>query len=154
MFQERFFYIMDKACIFGKVKETNLHRIRVLLISLTGLAAACLFYTFNPADSSLFAPCPFHALTGLYCPGCGSLRAIHQLLHMHFLSAFKLNPLLVFSIPLMGYLLLYPPLFRSKKRLLSVADMPAFLIWIYLGIVLLFWIIRNMPLHPFSLLTS
>jgi hypothetical protein len=144
---------MGKACLFTKRKGDNFHRLRVLLIFLSGLTTACLLYTFNPADSRLYAPCPFHALTGLYCPGCGSLRAIHQLLHMHLLSAFKLNPLLVLSIPLLGYLLLHPYVAASKKHFLSDVNMPAFLIWIYLGIVVSFWIIRNTPLYPFSLLT-
>jgi hypothetical protein len=144
---------MDKVSIFTGEKRNNLYRIKVLLISAIGLAVVCLLYTFNPADSRLYAPCFFHALTGLYCPGCGSLRAIHQLLHMHFLSAFKLNPLLVLSIPLLGYLLLRPYLFRPGKHLLRDTDIPAFLILIYLGIVVSFWIIRNTPLYPFSLLT-
>jgi hypothetical protein len=144
---------MGEACVFTKGKEANLHRTKVLLISVIGFVVACLLYAFNPADSLLYAPCPFHALTGLYCPGCGSLRAIHQLLHMHFLSAFRLNPLLVLSIPLLGYLLLHPYLVRSKKHFLPDVNIPAFLIWIYLGIVVSFWIIRNIPLYPFSLLT-
>ena len=30
-------------------------------------------YVWEPAASGLFPPCPFHAFTGLHCPGCGSL---------------------------------------------------------------------------------
>src|SRR5580693_9291812 len=42
---------------------------------------AVLLELFDPATSGIFPPCPFRYLTGWYCPGCGSLRAIHQLLH-------------------------------------------------------------------------
>lgn len=146
-------YRMGETCIFTARKGNKFHRIKAILLTGIAFALASLLYTFNPADSFLYAPCLFHALTGLYCPGCGSLRAIHQLLHMHFLSAFKLNPLFVLSLPLLGYLLLYPYLFRRKKYPLPNANMPALLIWIYLGIVITFWIIRNIPLYPFSLLT-
>jgi hypothetical protein len=106
---------MGEAYIFTARKGNKFHRIKVVLIAGIALGIASLLYTFNPADSFLYAPCPFHALTGLYCPGCGSLRTIHQLLHMHFLSAFKLNPLLVLSISLLGYLLLHPYLLRIKS---------------------------------------
>ena len=143
---------MNETYIFTARKGNKFHQIKVLLFSVTSMAVACLLYTFNPADSFLYAPCPFYALTGLYCPGCGSLRAIHQLLHMHFLSAFKLNPLLFLSTPLLGYLLSRSYFFRPKKYPLSNVNIPAFLIWIYLGVVISFWIIRNIPLYPFSLL--
>jgi len=143
---------MDEACVLTRKKGNNFRRVRALLISVTGLAAICLLYTFNPADSFLYAPCPFHTITGLYCPGCGSLRAIHQLLHMHFFTAFKLNPLLILSIPLLVYLLLRSYFFQSKQYS-SNPDLPASLIWIYLGVVVLFWIIRNTSLYPFSLLS-
>jgi len=143
---------MDKVCVFTRESENNIYRIKVLSILITGLAATFLLYTFNPADSLFYAPCLFHAITGLYCPGCGSLRAMHQLLHMHFSAAFKLNPLFVLSIPLLVYLLLRSRFFKPKKYS-SNSDIPAFLIWIYLYVVALFWIIRNIPSYPFSLLS-
>ena len=60
-------------------------------------------YVWEPAASGLFPPCPFHALTGLHCPGCGSLRAVHQLLHGELWAAFRLNPLMVLSLPLLAF---------------------------------------------------
>ena len=61
-------------------------------ITAAGLLAGAALYLFNPAESRLFPPCPFHALTGWQCPGCGSLRAAHCLLHGEFIAAFRLNP--------------------------------------------------------------
>src|SRR5690349_2777045 len=51
-----------------------------------------LYGIFDP-DHFLFPKCPFHSLTGLLCPGCGSQRALHQILHGHIGASFKLNPL-------------------------------------------------------------
>ncbi|WP_225974845.1 DUF2752 domain-containing protein [Arachidicoccus ginsenosidivorans] len=50
-------------------------------------------------DSSWFPKCPFRSLTGLQCPGCGSQRAIHDLLNLDILGAFRENALMVVSIP-------------------------------------------------------
>ena len=35
----------------------------------------------------LFPPCPFNALTGWNCPGCGGLRMTHDVLHGDFAAA-------------------------------------------------------------------
>ena len=45
-------------------------------------------------------------VTGLLCPGCGTLRGLHQLLHGHLAAAFRLNPVMVLSLPLLGYVAL------------------------------------------------
>ena len=125
----------------------------ILTVCAAGIVAIPMLYFFNPADSGLYPLCPFHWLTGLYCPGCGSLRAMHQLLHGHLIAAFGLNPLMVLSLPFVicGFLSHIAAL-KSGKPLLE-SRVPAIYIWIYLGIVLLFWIARNIPVYPLSLLT-
>lgn len=42
------------------------------------------------ADHVFF--CPFHELTGLYCPGCGGTRSLTALMHGHPLLAVHENP--------------------------------------------------------------
>ena len=49
----------------------------------------------DPADTGLFPPCPFLTLTGLQCPGCGTLRGLHQLLNGHLIAALGLNIVMV-----------------------------------------------------------
>src|SRR4051794_7766742 len=68
----------------------------VLVIAAAGLVALRIF---NPASSGVFPPCPLHYLTGLYCPGCGSLRAIHALLHGNLHNAWAMNPLTMVLLP-------------------------------------------------------
>ena len=53
--------------------------------ALLGLAAVLFF--FNPAQSGFYPFCVFHRTTGLLCPGCGSLRALHQLLHQRICTS-------------------------------------------------------------------
>jgi hypothetical protein len=107
-------------------------------------------FLWEPEGSGLFPDCPFHARTGLHCPGCGSLRAMHQLLHGHLWAAFRLNPLMVLSLPLVALAVSsahWPHLrFGWVER---IASHPAWPLAI-LAIVLLYWLLRNLPYEPFS----
>lgn len=62
------------------------------------LAAAALLFAFEPATTWWLPSCPLHALTGWLCPLCGSLRAVHALLHGAPRVAFGLNPLTTLGI--------------------------------------------------------
>jgi hypothetical protein len=48
--------------------------------------------------------CPLHALTGLSCPLCGSLRAVDELVRGHVATAFGDNALLVAALPIVAAL--------------------------------------------------
>jgi hypothetical protein len=55
----------------------------------------------------LFPACPFKALTGLDCPGCGGLRMVHDVLHGDFAAAVVDNVFLLVGLPLLlGWILL------------------------------------------------
>lgn len=73
----------------------------LLIILGTGLLIGLIYiyYQYNPAHYTWFPKCPFRALTGLQCPGCGSQRAIHALLHGHVGEAFRQNALVPMAIP-------------------------------------------------------
>ncbi len=55
--------------------------------------ASAILITFDPATTWWFPSCPLRALTGLLCPLCGSLRALHALLVGAPVVALSLNPL-------------------------------------------------------------
>ena len=65
-------------------------------------AAAYCLYAFDPATTALYPGCALRAATGLACPGCGTLRALHRMAHADFLAAFRLNPLVVLALPAAG----------------------------------------------------
>ena len=67
----------------------------VLLAAVAGLVLFC----FDPRQYHFYPVCFFHKTTGLLCPGCGALRALHQLLHGHLAAAFRFNPVLIVSLP-------------------------------------------------------
>lgn len=57
-----------------------------------------LYFRFDPTLYP-FPKCPFWSLTGLKCPGCGSQRALHQLLHGQVGAAAQANLLFVLVLP-------------------------------------------------------
>jgi hypothetical protein len=76
------------------LQDRSAHRGLGHPVGLSGVfAAAALLFAFDPAATWWFPSCPIHALTGWLCPFCGSLRAVHALLHGTPLVAAELNPL-------------------------------------------------------------
>lgn len=122
-----------------------------LALVWTGVAAGFAYcYLIDPASTSLGIPCPFHAATGYYCPGCGSTRALHQLVHGNLAGAFAFNPLAVLVLPYLGYSLLsYTSLVLRRKPLPGYLA-PAWQTWAFLAVVLAYWVLRNVPVYPFS----
>lgn len=124
-----------------------------LVVMLTaGAAALVALRVFDPATSGMFPPCPLRFLTGWYCPGCGSLRALHQLLQGNFRNAITLNPLLVLSFPFLAYGMASYARFVMWGSYLPRLFLPApWIRGLCVGIVV-FGIARNIPAYPFSLL--
>jgi hypothetical protein len=126
------------------------------IILFCGILAAALalaaLRAFDPAISGLFPPCPIHALTGWYCPGCGSLRAVHQLLNGHLQAAFAMNPLALIAFPFLLYGLASQVSLQLRGRFLPRRFIPGSWIWTLGAAIIAFGIARNIPVFPFNLL--
>jgi hypothetical protein len=70
-------------------------RLTVVLIWLALAVGSTYLFIFEPGKSGFFLVCPFYALTGLACPGCGTTRGLHHLLHGDVITAFRFNPLMM-----------------------------------------------------------
>ncbi len=68
--------------------------------------AAALFLRLAPEGAKRFYPrCFLNVATGLYCPGCGTLRALTALGELDFRTAFLYNPFLFLIVgPLAAYM--------------------------------------------------
>lgn len=79
-------------------------RRRILLLSLIPavVAALAFYYAVDPAQSGLAPRCVINALTGYLCPGCGSQRMLHALLHGDLASAWHHNAFLLCFLPLLA----------------------------------------------------
>ena len=80
--------------------------------------------------------CPIHALTGFYCPGCGSTRAVKAVLNGDLPLAFHDNALLMVS-----------PVVLASGLLIEKYSQKRIWLYVFLSIVLvavvIFTVIRN-----------
>lgn len=119
-------------------------RLLILSLPLLLIALTIIYYRVSPTTSVFFPKCAFLLLTGLKCPGCGSQRAVHALLHADLASAFAHNALLVLSLPYLALLIgarLYVYL-HPASSLRSTLESPL-AIRTYFVITIAFWIARN-----------
>jgi hypothetical protein len=81
---------------------------RQLALTSAAIAAAVvavwIYRAFDPSEAGWFPPCLFKAATGLDCPGCGTQRAFHALLHGDLAGAWGFNAAFVLSLPLIALL--------------------------------------------------
>lgn len=116
-----------------------------LLAGLLGVVGILVNHT--PGESPWLPSCPFHALTGLFCPGCGITRALHALLHGEFVKAFSMNALGIVCLPFMALI------WTNKKFRWKWMTHPA-AAWIldariWATLIISYFILRNIPLEPF-----
>ena len=119
------------------------------ILLLIILLVAVLFFVLNPVKNALFPSCIFHSLTGVYCPGCGSQRALHSLLHLDLAGVISYNFLFLPAALLLLYHYTHPLLNRMFKLNLPNIFYRKNTPWIVLTVVVVFWIARNLPWYPF-----
>jgi hypothetical protein len=107
---------------------------------------------FDPSTSHFFPVCPLYSLTGFACPGCGLTRGFHALFHGDVTHALGFNLLSPVWAVIFAYLWisLVVTAVRGKGLPMWMAD-PRFL-WTFMFILIVFGILRNLPVYPFSLL--
>jgi hypothetical protein len=112
---------------------------------VAGLALAATTYVglVDPNESGHYPTCPFLALTGSFCPGCGSLRAVHALSSGDIGAAISLNVLTVAGIVVLSGLWARWMVrrWRGEPRR-SVA--PAWSLYLLLVVLAVFWVARNL----------
>ncbi len=119
--------------------------IMAFIILLAFFSLIILFF-FDPLKVSFYPHCPFFMLTGYKCPGCGSLRALHALLHGKVLLAWRFNPALIIGLLLLVFIVTVHYL-RDRKPWLTRIDCflydHRFIYFLFIMIVM-WWLLRNL----------
>ncbi|MEV5105705.1 DUF2752 domain-containing protein [Streptomyces massasporeus] len=94
----------------------------------------------DPTRPGRFPVCPFRTATGFDCPGCGSLRALHELTHGHLTAAADYNLLLVVFLPCAAAVWVRTVTGRARPRIL-----PKWAAWATVIVLIVWAVIRNLP---------
>ena len=99
----------------------------------------------NPA-TSVFAPkCMFKYLTGYDCPACGIQRAIHTLLNGDVVTALRYNYFLLISIPYFWAVAITTFCKSEIVSKMSYYVQHPKIVKVVLALIILWWIMRNIP---------
>jgi len=124
--------------------------LRITIIA--GIIVLLIIYKYFNPRLYFFPKCPVYTLTGYYCPGCGSQRALHALLNFDFIKAISSNILATICIiALVADMVMYL-LKIEKYRPKNFLQNNRHIAQIVLYTVIIFTILRNIPFFPFNLL--
>ena len=138
----------------GNTIDTRPRRIRMVapLVLVGGLAVSTVYIALvDPNEPGHYPLCPTKALAGLDCPGCGGLRATHDLANGDIMGAFGHNALWVIAVPFVLFLLGRTLYFAwTGKRPAPTPERTARWSMIALtALVVIFTVLRNLPFGAF-----
>jgi hypothetical protein len=114
-------------------------------VAALAAAAAGVVAVVDPNEAGHYPTCPFLAVTGQFCPGCGSLRAVHALTRGDVTTAVGLNVLTVLATVALAVIWLrWVRRAWTGRRRTTVA--PAPVLYAFLATVVVFAVVRNLPL--------
>jgi hypothetical protein len=108
------------------------------------LAAAAYVAAIDPSEGGVFPTCPFRAMTGWWCAGCGLTRATHRLLHGDVFGALRFNALTPLILALIALLWLDWYVRATKKRSL-LRRAPRWSAVTGIVVAVAFAVLRNLP---------
>lgn len=117
---------------------------RVALFAALGLLYAMVFVIRGFA-----IPCPFHWLTGLYCPGCGATRMFAALLRLDFAAAWHNNVVLLPFLPVLAAIGVIRALGYVRTGVWTTPRWQSVLFWVMGAILVVFGVLRNIPALSF-----
>ena len=133
-------------------EATKKDRLSVGMWAALIILGCFVLFLIPPGGKSIYPVCYFHALTGLYCPTCGGTRPMYHLLHGHSAKAFANNPLFVILIPPLLFLGFNEVRYALTGKKWRIPQPKIGWTWFLLALLILFGILRNIPVYPFTLL--
>lgn len=135
---------IKKACSFASTYRYH-------LAALGGIAFCTAVALRDPRIDGNYPACPWLALTGTYCPGCGTMRAINRLMNFDLAGAIDYNIATVMLVPVVCYMLFTNILPKSFSTLLpELSRIDSRYINGLAFFMIAFWFARNIPFEPFN----
>lgn len=113
-----------------------------IVVTVLVIALAIAYYLFDPVEVKWMPKCIWKVATGTDCPGCGSQRMAHALMHGDLLGAWHANAYALCMLPVIIFLLWlefakgrYPRLYAAVYRPAVITSLAA--------TIILWWVLRN-----------
>lgn len=121
------------------------------LAALVFIIAGSIFLYVASAKEIKLPPCIFNVVTGLYCPGCGGTRAVRALIHGHLLRAVWYHPFVVYGVAVYVIFMVSHTIRKFINHNVKGMKYRNVYIYIWLAILILNFIIRNILLIKFGI---
>ncbi|MGN5237531.1 MULTISPECIES: DUF2752 domain-containing protein [unclassified Rhodococcus (in: high G+C Gram-positive bacteria)] len=134
--------------------ERTLSRLKAPAAVAAGAVCACAFVAWADPTTpgGIIPPCPTYAIFGILCPGCGASRMLYSLVHLDIPAAVRFNALgVAVTVGLLAMFLLWTV---SRARGTSMPRWGGYR-WaphIALALIAVWFVVRNLPIEPFTAL--
>ncbi|MFC6010116.1 DUF2752 domain-containing protein [Nocardia lasii] len=110
-----------------------------------GIGALALLHLRDPHVEGSYGLCPSYALLGVYCPGCGGMRAVHNLTDGRVLDSLHSNVLVV-PLVLAFAVFVIDWIVRARRgQSWRLPSLPAPVVWSFFGLLAVYTVLRNTP---------
>lgn len=106
----------------------------------------------DPVNAGFFPQCPLYRFTGLACPGCGLTRGFHALFHGDVIGALDFNLLIPVWCVIFAFLVVYFLTIAFTGKRLRMWPTDQWFVWSFMSLMLVFGVLRNIPVWPFTIL--
>ena len=125
-------------------------RIAITAAAAFFAAAALLYLYLTGEGEGAGIPCMFHKITGLYCSGCGTSRALRSILHFDFYQALRYNAVFTLGLPFLAvYFSALAASFIKYGGDRISEKIPMKPVWVFIAAAVIYGILRNIPAFSF-----
>ena len=114
-------------------------------VAAVAVTAAAVLHFRDPHSAGSYGVCPMYALTGLWCPACGGLRAVNDLTNLDIGAAVSSNALIVPFIAVLVIAWIGWTVRRWKGTRDRMIVLRPTVTIVVLGVLVAFTVVRNTP---------
>ncbi len=115
-----------------------------------GFLLFLIYHIFDLQLAGHFNTCVLSAFFHIYCPGCGGTRAIDYLLHGQIIHSFASHPVILYlTLLFLSYFIPATYTYILKRNGRKYYSFHPWTLYVLLGIVIGFFILRNLVLIVF-----